>query len=556
MNEELELEQDLRRAFAAHRVDPQSFRAGIQARLERASREPAPAPAPTAWSRAAALLPLEVPLSASPSWCLTLALPVLGLAACGAGFWEGWRALRGGTVSSPRPNFWGRWGLYWVLLVLCMAALLWGGSLALDLVLWILVLSMSACVVVLRQALAQGHADRPLLASLATQILGALVMGCFLWLALPSFPIADTSRWGLGVASTVVLLGIPVCWWRAREFVRAGVALLWISAMAVFFNLPGCTQSSATSGQAQLATLQAQLDPHELSGWEAAAAWHQALQATGVEVAPAAALRSALERALSGSERVHPSVWTSAQQLGVVDAALWRALAQDPLQAHSLQQLRQHGLLNPTPYYQYLVPMLLATQTLDASERARVVQALVQQWPAPGEWGALPRAQACLAGLEQLAAQPELEALRARVPDLLRAHWVSPAQRGLLLPAGGFSPDPARIRTGMDDDTLAALALMQRSGAPSELDLHLLHATLRRASAGTWWAPHSTLLRAKSRAALLRLREGVGLPQRTWLESILAERVLWAALCLVALCWIAVGLAPRQAPAAARGAAL
>jgi len=51
-------------------------------------------------------------------------------------------------------------------------------------------------------------------------------------------------------------------------------------------------------------------------------------------------------------------------------------------------------------------------------------------------------------------------------------------------------------------------------------------------------------LKAESRASLLRLERQLGLPARTWVESLLAERLLLAAIMIVALCLIAIRLAP------------
>jgi hypothetical protein len=89
---------------------------------------------------------------------------------------------------------------------------------------------------------------------------------------------------------------------------------------------------------------------------------------------------------------------------------------------------------------------------------------------------------------------------------------------------------------------------MARLGVPEGIDLRLLRGYLRRESLArpVFFEP-SSHRSALSRASLLRLEEEIGLPDRSWVEALLAERLLIATSLIVALCLVAIRLAPPAA---------
>ena len=86
---------------------------------------------------------------------------------------------------------------------------------------------------------------------------------------------------------------------------------------------------------------------------------------------------------------------------------------------------------------------------------------------------------------------------------------------------------------------------MGRAGVPEGIEPRWIRGYLQNeARAGPWFLKSGPTSDAMSRAALLRLERELGLPDRGWLESLLAERLLIATLLLVALCVMAIRLAP------------
>lgn len=592
--------EDLYGLFAPHRPERTAFRAGIERRIaDRAeegredggagdeapgvAEEPAHA---SFWRRVAAWLPLDPQGAALGGASLAkalggkvlpaaLALPALVLATAFGGFAAAARSLRRSSADSvpvdpeARRRPWERdiatsrgLGLGPVLplviqsgaLVAFLITWLSGRSLAIDFLTLVLVLAMGALCLSVRSFARAGLLSRPDVTRLAVSLLLAVFAGCFLWLH--SLRVADdTSALGMGWGASLLMAGIVACLLAGGQRIRAAAALVLSLGVTVLLNTPGVTRSSPSSLRTQLVELE--LEPQDLARWDDAAAIHGALRAVGAWVPDLEDARERVMRAMRSGQNLHPTVLTAAWQMGLVDAADWRAYGEGQQVAHTLDRLRSRGQLSPTPYYQYVVPMLLAVRELTPEERERVTQAVLVSWPEAGTHGALEHALACVNKLDALGREDLVARQRERALALLRDHWISGEGAGMYAKVGGFTSDPVKFVTSFDDQTLYGIELLARFGVPEGIDLWLLRSYLRRESHGQplFLEPFPEL-KAMSRAALLRLREEIGLPQRTWLASLLAERVLLATLLIVLLCLVAIRLAPpaEEAERRARGA--
>ncbi|MEW6074051.1 MAG: hypothetical protein AB1726_15825 [Planctomycetota bacterium] len=580
LHEEVELvpEEELFGLLERRRPDPKAFRAGIEARIavrraeaERAEKVERKGPAEPArtsvWRRAGALLPIE-PFGAligpGPGKALlgALALPALVLAAAFGGFVAGARSLQRSIAAAlpvdpearrrrrrqARQDRSLRFASFLVALVhngmilAFLATWLVGGGFAVDVVLGTLVVSMAALVATVRGFARRGLLERHEVARLAVGILTSVFLGCFLWFHNLHL-VHDVSSLGIGWPTSVVLLGIPACLAIAGQGRRVGVALGLGLAAVVALNALGVTRTSPGSLRAQLAGMD--LNTAHLRGWRAAQALHDALAAVGAERPDREELLERIAAAARAPEDVHPMVWTAAWRMDLLGPAEWRALAADPRHSHQLDQLHRHAVLNPTPYYRYFVPLLLATREVSYDDREAIARGVFATWPEIGAHGALPQAVACLDMLDALERPDLVGALEGPARELVAAYWVSGDEAGLFDRAGGFTSNPEKFSTSFAQDTLAGVELMARFGVPERVDRWQLTSYLRHAC---WSLPlflePLPRLEAESRAALLLLRERIDLPPRTWLEAVLAERLFLGALLVVGLCLLAVRLAP------------
>jgi hypothetical protein len=292
-----------------------------------------------------------------------------------------------------------------------------------------------------------------------------------------------------------------------------------------------------------LASFEAHTD--ELRGWSEAEVTYVALRSTRAELPDLAHVRAAVELAIDHHDDSHPTVWTAAATMHLIDIEHWRTLAARPLEQHKLDQwLASSGRLHLIEYDAYQLDMLLATRELTGEQCERVAARIEASWPAPGDDRALDRAALCVRLFDTLGRQDAIERHRADVHELLRRHWISGRGTGPFAKIGGFSSYPAKLRTSFDEATWRAVDLIARCGAPPEIDMRLLHGYLRTESAahgliGETYAE----LKATERAALLRLEREIGLPSRHWLATLLGERVLIGSTLIVALCFLAIRFA-------------
>lgn len=578
---EMIAEEELYGLFERRRPDPRSFRDGIQERID----EQAPATgAPSEpirsgfWRRAAAVLPIDPfgdllagsALGKAFAGKLLpgfVALPALVLSAAFGGFVLGARSLRRSSAGAlpveraSRGSLWRhgspaaramglgaplislvQFGAFFAL----MATLIFGGSLAIDFLMVLMLVSMFALNLTVANFRQAGLLSRPDVTRLAVGILLAVYMGCFLWF--PVMRVADdVSELGIGWPSGVILGGAALCLAVGRQWVRAGLVLLFGTVAMLVLGGAGSTESSPASLRRQLAAIELSTD--DLGRWGEAAALYGALDAVGAQQPDLEHVRAQVSAAMHSEDDVHPVVWQSAHRMGLVAKADWQALAARKQQAFQLDQLmHENGAFPRTVYSQYQLPMLLASRAVSTQEREALATKVLATWPAIGEHEAPERALGCVLALEELGRADLVEGLRKRTNALLTAHWISGEGVSFFAQVGGFSPNPDKFNTSMIDDTLAGIELMARLGVPRSVDLQLMRSYLRREShdmrlLGRW----HEYRKAEARASLLRLEQEIGLPARNGLERVLAERLLITCVLTVLLCLIAIRLAPPLA---------
>jgi hypothetical protein len=432
-------------------------------------------------------------------------------------------------------------------LILMLAAPLVGGIWAIDTIFVLLLVSMAALVISIRGFARAGWFARSEVAHLCAGVLLSLFMGCFLWMG--SFHVADPhSELGIGWSVAVVLLGIPLCLAYSSAMLSLLAVLAWFLCLFAL-NPLGWTRTSPDALREQIARIE--LEPLDLSNWRQVAALQRALELTGHEPADLSSVERELEAALEAADAdsrkwtagvdVHPQVWTSALQMGLIDAEHRALLAQRDLNPFKLKQLRAEIELHLVESDEYAFWLLRDEPGLSAATRTSIAARLEATWPEVGKHGALADALLCVRGLELLGFPERAEALRERARHLLVAHWVpsSPVSGR----SGGFTPNPLQFRTSMDDSTWHAVQLMQRYGVPPEIDTRFLRGHLRSESR-VRLMDRKPELQAHSRAALLVLEEGIGLPPRSVVQRVLDERLLLASVLLVVLCLLAIRLAP------------
>lgn len=573
-------EGELLELFRRRRPDPEAFRAGVARRIAERAEEPEQEPEhdpdlrpdlrALAVRRAAALVALDpaggaTPLALAKGLTAAALVPLFLVVLHVTGFVAGAAALkrsieraqpvsgepRAANVSAGRGSSSLRLGGLLVALLQTLGAVLFllpglgGVHWALDLISLLFVLASAGLVLSVRGLAESGWLTPRQVTRLVTGLLIALFAGVFLWIG--PLNVSDAaSDLGFGASAAVVLSGTILCplLARQRSWLQVLGATSWVVGLVLFLNPIGVTFSSPGSLARQLEALE--LEVGVLRGWSEAGHTHAALRATGHRAPALTHLRAPLETALLAGRVAHPTVWCAADELGQVDEALWRRLAADPIQAHKLERLLEaDGPLHLLPYDEYLFAMLLATRTLTPEERAHLVARVEASWPAPRTHAPLAAALFCVRVLDRLGARERVEARRADVHALLEAHWIDGSRYAPFQQIGGFTTDPTNFRTSFEEATLDAVELMQRLGVPEGLELRRVRGYLRASSrAFPLLFEMYPYLHLDARGGLLRVEQGIGLPERSLLARLLGERLLIASLLVVALCARAVRLTP------------
>jgi len=598
---ELLPESELRELFRPRRPEPEAFRAGVERRIaERREREAAArkdgereddaAPLRSVFlRRVAAWLPAD-PLtgaaagSAAGKWVgvkllpAALAFPALVLGTAVGGFVASLRSLRRsarGAVAQAAPGHRpaGSRG-HWILNLISMlapmvflSASLLAASWTVDLLVGVLLLAMLGLALSARSLSRASMLSRSTIVDLCSGLLGVLSGSVFLWAAIH----ANAFLIGMGVGSSllVLLLGFSCCrllapkgadssrWWLA------GAPLVLVTPLVFLLTNPlGLTRTSPESLREQLAGLE--LDCLELKAWQQAGALYRAMSAAGMELPDLSPVAREVERALEhepppvrapGTDArrepsVHPEVWSTAADMGLVSPEQWRRLAQRRLEAYALDRLiaaQPPAAAHLEPWQRYLVPMLLASRTPTPEQRANAVHNVESNWPEAGSLNAVQRAWMVVRMLDALGETARVDALRPRVHELLRRHWIPPGGASLYGKEGGFTSEPTQFRTSFADSTFDAVELMVRLGVPEGIELTVLHKHLVQGSrADATFRDRADYLKAHERAAPVLLQGCIGIPERTQLERFLDARLLMATLLIVALCLAAILLVPRE----------
>ncbi|RKZ06838.1 hypothetical protein DRQ32_10695, partial [bacterium] len=516
--------------------------------------------------------------SATIKWLYAaLALPALVLASTVGGFVASVRSVkqqtRDAVPATAGPVHWSwrkrkipalnddlrRGGILMAIvnagvLITLVLSFLAGGRVAIDVLTLVLLLAMGAVVLVVRGLASEGLLSRTETARFATSLLLTVFSGCFLWMSTILAVLDGHAVLGVGAASAVVLAGIVACvtvGWNARR----GAAAIFVALLLVFVMNPlAITKSSPSALSTQLASME--LDPGSLANWESADAIFTALHDVGAATPDLTVQRERLARTIDRGAIVHPVVWTAAAHMGWIDDAQWARIAEGSYGASQMERLLAEGRpMLASDYDEYVVPMLLATHDLSSVERERVAANVLAEWPTTGEHGALTDAAMRVRALEWLGRDDLVQAQRTAIRELLVSHWVAPGTTGIFGSAGGFTSNPEEFRTSFADDTWAAIELMSRVGVPAEIDRFWLRGHLRKdARAWPLFFEIFPELNALPRAGLLRLERELGMPERSWLEALLAERLLIATLLLVSLCLLAIRLSPKSPEQAGEGA--
>jgi len=567
---ELVAEDELYELFAPHRPQPEQFRAGVDESVAEREADGGALDSPALsglWRRVAAYLPLDpltgglagsaIGKAAAPKLLpAALALPALILAGALGGFLASARSLKHASQNSPPARLGTprarqsstRLSSSWSSLLnfatlVSLAVTTWlGGGLAIDFLCLVLVISMGALVLTVRQLSRAALLSRETVARVAVGLLSSIFVGCFLWF--PTLRLADdVTYFGMGACSAMILLGCVLCLLASRQNGKAAAGFAILLALVGGLNILGVTQSTTRSMQAQYSAYD--LDPLDLHAWDAAWAVSSSLRAVGAQIPERPQLAQELSAAIQAGDDVHPTVYSAAHSMGLLEPEDWERLAQKRYVANQLEGLAsERPNLSQTRYYEYLLHLFLATHAPDAEQVERLAGMALGFWPETGEHGALHTALLSVRIWLALDRADFVEAQRAEALALLSAHWISGQAVGTFAKVGGFTPNPEKFRTSFDDETLAALELMGHYGTPADIDLDLVHSFLRRESVAfplfEEWHPY---LRGESRAGLLRLRMQIGLPERGLLELLLKERLLIASILIVLLCLLAIRMA-------------
>ncbi|MCA8952237.1 MAG: hypothetical protein KDE27_22190 [Planctomycetes bacterium] len=564
---EMVSDADLHALFARRRPDAARFAAGVAERIgngtgiDRAGGRPG-----SRWrllDRAASVMPgLADGGLLTKSWATVLSLPTLLLLGTFAMFVRSNRRLEPALAAAAKrgqtravvftallPTLGSLLGI--VFMALGVAA---GGSAVADIATLLLLLSMAALTFQLGSISRTG---RPLVAEVGGFVVAlqsTALFGCVLWVGILGV-FAGDSTFGYTATGWVLGGGMIACSVLTMVLGRAFAPVpLFYTLIAMFTVVltSGIPDNSVAAVRTRLASIP--LDPAALSGWGTAGRIAWDLERCGEPTIDWAPVQARIEHAIDEGVDAHPTVWTVAAQRGLLDETHWHRLAERRLEAHRLASMvKGDGPLGFSDYQGYLLPMLLATRDLGAAQRDRLVERIDASWPdrtADYHGSDLGKALLCIEWLEQLGRNDRIEAKRPWLHELLREHWVSEGEAAAFSPPGGFTGDPESHFANAEQTSLA-LAIIARVGAPPTIPLRHVRAFLRGQ------VRHSFLIGSArepelwklARADRYLLENGIGLPTRGPLETLLGERAMIAALLLALLSMRAIWIAARRSGA-------
>ncbi|HTF88070.1 MAG TPA: hypothetical protein VK843_06640, partial [Planctomycetota bacterium] len=436
----------------------------------------------------------------------------------------------------------GSGSLDWGFVAALLACPILGGKWAIDALLLVLLVSMASLGVSVKEFARAGILSRVEVTRCCVALLMSLACGCFMWMGM--FHVPDTtSTLGIGWSWWVLFVGAALCLWvgdRASPNIKPVV----LGVLLIAANPMGWTRSSPQALRGQLAAIP--LDPAEWENWEEAAALHYALNEIGTELPDMSAISARVGAAIESNVDGDPTRLDRALQMGLIDREHRALLAGRPEHHTELQELRSgSGPLTNIRSGAFLIGLIHEEIANEPSLRARIADRIEAGWPQVGGYGSLEDAWLCVRSLDAIGENRRAELLRDSAYEILRSHWVSRGTWPFPKP-GGFTSNPDTKRSSKDD-TWFAVQLMQRLGAPPQIDLRLLRGYLRTESRVMFF-DYDSEFEAQSRASLRLLEDQIGMPARNPIQRVLDERLLVASLLLVGLCILAIRLAPSFEP--------
>lgn len=302
-----------------------------------------------------------------------------------------------------------------------------------DAVLVVLLLGTVGFVWVVRLSALMGRVSRRDVAKQAVLFLDAILMGGAVWFmtSLGGASLAQFHASWVIIPLALTTIAIHLI---MGDRSRAWTMVVWPCLVMLFGNPLGVTNSSPDSLGKQVRAYDLQVD--DLTGWEEAAAIRTALADLGAYQGDLfrhdGSLKRRIVEAVRKPEAVHPTVWMSADAMGLMGPNEWKPLAEH--QAVRLEQLKKNiertvageapRGISRTTYQQYDVLMLLATEELDAASLEALAQMVLALWPKTGDHGALEKAVACVRLLDRLDRPDLVEDLREEARQLLSDHWI------------------------------------------------------------------------------------------------------------------------------------
>ncbi len=577
------LEAELFELFKPYRPDPQAFREGVQKRIaklraERGDLEESDAPpdehdakletrqAPAWVRKAASFLPPDfgsLLLSSGKGWSAALLLPALTLGALFGAFFMGKRSIaRSMREAAPAPappprrgyetlpNREQRMGSLLAdaarIALLVLAAFGFAGSFSgVDVFLVVLLASTFAMTLQIRGAARAGTLDRDSVSALCGGIIFTMWVGC--WFLANPRQLAWQPDSVLGAqAALVVVVTAIVATVALVEGLRPSRVVRVVAACGFWLALSVPVLTLSGPGRVRAFVESQTLDASRERAWSEVAGSVEALRDVGVNDLDLSRMRAEFERAIRHGWNAQFTAWTAGARTGTIDREHWRLLAARPEHARRLRALIDEDgpLFWPASYtYEYVLSMLLATHELTDDERVRLTERVVQSWPGPEHIQPLGRMKQCVQWFDLLGRSDLVDARRAEIRQLISRYQVRDSERRWWRRPGAF-------RAGDDyptsvEATVDAVELMARVGPPDDVDLRRVRGYLRsHAAREGLFSDDDPVRKAPARAALLRLERQIGLPERSWLEALVAERLLIGVLLLVALCWTAIASAP------------
>lgn len=562
-------EERLVESLRPHRPDATDFLRGVRERIDAGERARAESNRLPPWLRsAAALLPpgllreeaigIGAGAAAKPAgWgAAVLIAPAAAMLAVLATFVASLRALRGlgrePLVDVPRRRtIWLAPATTWAQLpVLVYLATMW---LAPTLGLWVMAASMALFALVFSRLEREGLASRALVGGICAELLSLFAL--YTWMRRPGDERASE------LMPVVLALGALACalprdrvggrTWLSRYHVGFALFLLAWSVPPALHGVPSVgavvrrieSPEPARSG----------IDPNGSStSWMRYALTVGALERAGAAVDLSVA-REGLHARLEALQPVDPFTRWSAAQLGLLRPEDWAAMVDD---GSVRRDLAGQGAI---PFVEQRALSLRAYEHAHGftpSERARIVERLVASVSAQPEHGGL---RIALAVTDALVEWGEDDALRESTPRV-RAQLV-----GSFIgsyhdrPAAAFAAGPQIARDYpkpaaflVIDDTLAALELIARVGAPAEIDLRRVARFLDEAAEdGPWWSVRQSWHLAAA-AGLHELEQRGIAPARERAELVQFVRAVLPAFLLALFCLFATLRAvPAPRPAQA-----